>query len=86
VVVDNEGFAEISAILTKALDDVSAAEERSTKRLSRADHDEIRATVVAMLFESAPPDATDGGVPIDGEPHRRKRRTTRTKARSSAET
>ena len=86
VVVDEEGFAEISAILSKALDDVSAAEERSAQRLQRADHDEIRATIVAMLFESAPPDATDGDAMADGDAsaHRRKsgggRRTTRSSA------
>ena len=86
VVVDEEGFSEISAILTKALDDVSAAEERSAQRLQRADHDEIRATIVAMLFESAPPDATEGDPAADGDAtaHRRKtgggRRTTRSSA------
>jgi DNA-binding transcriptional ArsR family regulator len=85
VVVDEEGFSEISAILTKALDDVSAAEERSAQRRKRADHDEIRATLVAMLFESAPPDATEGDPAADGDAtaHRRKtggRRTTRSSA------
>jgi DNA-binding transcriptional ArsR family regulator len=86
VLVDEEGFSEISAILTKALDEVSAAEERSAQRRQRADHDEIRATIVAMLFESAPPDATDGDSVPDGDAtaHRRKssggRRTTRSSA------
>ena len=86
VVVDEEGFAEISAILSKALDDASAAEERSAQRRKRADHDKIRATVVAMLYESAPPDATEGDPAADGDAtaHRRKtgggRRTTRSSA------
>jgi DNA-binding transcriptional ArsR family regulator len=86
VVVDKDGFSEISAILTKALDEVSAAEERSAQRRQRADHDEIRATIVAMLFESAPPDATEGDSIADGDAtaHRRKsgggRRTTRSSA------
>ncbi|HEX7298938.1 MAG TPA: winged helix-turn-helix domain-containing protein [Solirubrobacteraceae bacterium] len=68
VVVDEEGFGEISAILTKALDDVTAAEERAGKRLQREDEEGIRATLVAMLFEAAPPDSTDGGLPADAEP------------------
>ena len=85
VVVDEEGFSEISAILTKALDDVSAAEERSAQRRKRADHDEIRAAIVAMLFESAPPDATEGDPAADGDAtaHRKTgggRRTTRSSA------
>jgi DNA-binding transcriptional ArsR family regulator len=86
VVVDKDGFSEISAILTKALDEVSAAEERSAQRRQRTDHDEIRATIVAMLFESAPPDATEGDSIADGDAtaHRRKsgggRRTTRSSA------
>ena len=86
VVVDKDGFSEISAILTKALDDVSAAEERSAQRRKRADHDEIRAAIVAMLFESAPPDATEGDsiADPDATAHRRKsgggRRTTRSSA------
>jgi DNA-binding transcriptional ArsR family regulator len=86
VVVDEEGFSEISAILTKALDDVSAAEDRSAQRRQRADHDEIRATIVAMLFESAPPDATDGNEVADGDAtaHRRKSAGARRTTRSSA--
>jgi DNA-binding transcriptional ArsR family regulator len=86
VVVDEEGFSEISAIVTKALDDVSAAEERATERLQRANHDDIRATVVAMLFESAPPDGTDAAQVADGDAtaHRRKAAGRRTTSRSSA--
>jgi DNA-binding transcriptional ArsR family regulator len=87
VVVDEEGFSEISAIVSKALDDVSAAEERAGGRLERANHDDIRATVVAMLFESAPPDATDSEHVPDGDAtaHKRKSAARRTRARSSAE-
>jgi DNA-binding transcriptional ArsR family regulator len=74
VVVDEEGFAEISSVLSKALDEVSAVEDRASKRLRRAHDGEIRATVVAMLFEAAPPDASDRDEASDGEPvaHRRK--------------
>jgi DNA-binding transcriptional ArsR family regulator len=68
VVVDEKGFAEISAIITKALDEVSAVEERAAKRVKREDHDDIRATVVAMLFEAAAPGATDGDRPTDEQP------------------
>ncbi len=82
VVVDEEGFAEISTIITKALDEVSAAEGRASKRLRKEDHDEIRATVVAILFESATPGsnstAEDG---VDSE-HRRTRATTRRTAKA----
>jgi DNA-binding transcriptional ArsR family regulator len=87
VVVDEEGFAEISAIVTKALDEVSAAEDRAGKRLSKADQDGIRATVVAMLFEAAPPNA-DGGLPADAEPAptRRKSGGGRTGSRASRAT
>jgi DNA-binding transcriptional ArsR family regulator len=86
VVVDEDGFSEISAILSKALDDVSAAEERATERLHGADHDDIRATIVAMLFESAPPDATDSRHAADGDAtaHKRKSAGRRTASRSSA--
>jgi DNA-binding transcriptional ArsR family regulator len=86
VVVDEEGFSEISTIVSKALDEVSAAEERAAERLERANHDDIRATVVAMLFESAPPDATDGdhASPSDATAHRRKSGGQRTTSRSSA--
>jgi DNA-binding transcriptional ArsR family regulator len=88
VVVDGEGFAEISAILTKALDDVSAVEERAAARLSQADHDAIRATVVAMLFEAASPGETDGDATDGGESamHRRKTGGGRATPRSAAET
>jgi DNA-binding transcriptional ArsR family regulator len=88
VVVDGEGFAEISAILTRTLDDVSAVEERASLRLSKADHDEIRATVVAMLFEAAPPGTGDGDVPDGAEltAHRRKSGGGRAKPRSAAGT
>jgi DNA-binding transcriptional ArsR family regulator len=89
VVVDEDGFAEISAILSKALDEVSAVEERASKRLRRADHDDIRATIVAMLFESAPPDAGGGseGSDDDGTQHRRKTGAgRRTAPRSAAAT
>jgi DNA-binding transcriptional ArsR family regulator len=88
VVVDEAGFAEISAIVSEALDNVTAVEERAAKRLKRADHDEIRATVVAMLFEAAPPDATDGSLPSDVKPaaHRRKSAGARTVSRPVAET
>ena len=86
VVVDEEGFAEISAIVSKALDEVSAVEDRAGKRMRRADHDDIRATVVAMLFESAPPDATDSERAADGDAtaHKRKSAGRRTASRSSA--
>jgi DNA-binding transcriptional ArsR family regulator len=89
VVVDEEGFAEISAIVSKALDEVSAVEERAGKRLRRADHDDIRATVVAMLFESAPPDAAYGNEVSDGDRTQHRRKTgagRRTAPRSSAAT
>ena len=81
VVVDEEGFADISRIMSKALDDVSAAEAQAAKRLKREEHDDIRATVVTMLFESAPGEATSEPS-VDGE-HRRKA-PARRPARSSA--
>lgn len=86
VVVDEEGFSEISTILSKALDEVSAVEERAEERLQRADRDDIRATVVAMLFESAPPDATDGDHAAGGDAtaHRRKGAGRGKASRSSA--
>ena len=85
VVVDEEGFSEISTILSKALDEVSAVEERAGERLRHAEHGNIRATVVAMLFESAPPDATDGAHAAgDATAHRRKSAGRGRASRSSA--
>jgi DNA-binding transcriptional ArsR family regulator len=82
VVVDEAGFAEISTIVSKALDEVSAAEERAAKRLKGDHPDHLRATVVAMLFETAPGAAAD--VPAaDGE-HRRKSPTRRAARPASA--
>lgn len=75
VVVDAEGFAEISAIITKALDDVSAVEDRATKRLRKEDHGEIRATVVGILFESAEPG--NHTTPPEGADSEHKRTTSR---------
>jgi DNA-binding transcriptional ArsR family regulator len=76
VVVDDEGFAEISTIMTKALDEISAVEQKATKRLRKGDHDEIRATAVAILFESGT--GANGGAQtaVDGTEGEHKRRTT----------
>jgi DNA-binding transcriptional ArsR family regulator len=52
IVVDRQGWQEISAAIGEALDRISHAQERSAERLSQGDGEEIEATVALLSFES----------------------------------
>lgn len=52
LVVDREGWQEISAAIGEALDRISAAHERSTERLSAGTDAGIEATIAVATFES----------------------------------
>jgi hypothetical protein len=54
VLLDEEGFAEASRILSDALDRISAVEKQAKKR-ARSHDDEVRAVVIAMLFDAPDP-------------------------------
>jgi DNA-binding transcriptional ArsR family regulator len=69
IVVDDRGFAEVSAAITEALDRIAAIEKESAKRIRGGGADEIPAVVVAMLFDA--PDPAPAGAPR----RRRARRT-----------
>lgn len=53
VVVDDEGFAEISKIVSRMLDEVSEVEREAAKRLRAEDHEGLHAVVVTMFFEGS---------------------------------
>ncbi|HYP54963.1 MAG TPA: winged helix-turn-helix domain-containing protein [Solirubrobacterales bacterium] len=52
IVVDRQGWQEISAAIGEALDRISAAHEHSAERLSAGSEQGIEATVAVMTFES----------------------------------
>lgn len=52
LVVDKEGWQEISAAIGEALDRISTAHERSTERLSTGTGEGIEATIAVATFES----------------------------------
>lgn len=52
IVLDQQGWQEVSAAIGSALDRVSVAHEESTKRLSDTDEEGISATVAVASFES----------------------------------
>src|SRR5215210_3150598 len=56
MVVDEQGWTELNAVMTKALADVEKVESRSAARLSKSDDGGIPTRVVLMQFESAPND------------------------------
>ncbi|HEX2096458.1 MAG TPA: winged helix-turn-helix domain-containing protein [Solirubrobacterales bacterium] len=52
IVVDREGWREISAAIGEALDRISTAQQRSAERLSAGREKGIEATIAVMTFES----------------------------------
>ena len=58
-VLDEEGFRAASAVITEALDRISAIEQESATRLEGDPHAAIRAVAVGMLFEAAAGDARE---------------------------
>lgn len=52
IVVDREGWQEISAAIGEALDRISTAHERSAERLSAGAEEGIEATIAVATFES----------------------------------
>jgi hypothetical protein len=52
IVVDAQGWREISAAIAEAVDRISAAHEESTRRLSDSDEEAISATIALASFES----------------------------------
>jgi DNA-binding transcriptional ArsR family regulator len=62
-VLDEEGFDAASAVITEALDKISAIEAAAARRLRGDEHGAVRAVAVGMLFEaSASGPADDRGV------------------------
>jgi DNA-binding transcriptional ArsR family regulator len=61
-VLDEQGFDAASAVITEALDRISAIERESAQRLDGDEHAALRVVAVGMLFEAAetaPPDQGD---------------------------
>jgi DNA-binding transcriptional ArsR family regulator len=57
LVLDVQGYNEVAVRLEKLLVDLERIGEAAEKRLKKADHaDEVRATAVLMLFETAEPE------------------------------
>lgn len=52
IVVDRQGWQEISAVIGEALDRISSAHERSAERLSASAEEGIEATIAVATFES----------------------------------
>lgn len=52
IVVDRQGWQEISEAIGEALDRISTAQERSAERLSTGSTNGIEATIAVMTFES----------------------------------
>jgi DNA-binding transcriptional ArsR family regulator len=52
IVVDKQGWREISTAIGEALDRISTAEERSAERLSAGAEEGIEATIAVLTFES----------------------------------
>jgi DNA-binding transcriptional ArsR family regulator len=74
VVVDQEGWKALAQELDALVGRIQRIEDESQKRLARQDHqDEQLATVVLMLFNSAPQVPTDGAT----KPASRRRRASR---------
>jgi DNA-binding transcriptional ArsR family regulator len=67
VIVDEQGFRELSGALNDLFERVDKIQRESTKRLKGDDAGAIEAGVVAMLFErsngGAPAEAADGAAP-----------------------
>jgi DNA-binding transcriptional ArsR family regulator len=82
VTLDEAGFAEVSRILSKALDDISAVEKQAAKRLRHDKHEGIRAVAAAMLFEAYAGEEEPQAKPQPKPP--RARRTRRDSARRVA--
>ena len=68
--LDEQGFADASAVITEALDRLAAIEKESTRRLRRHDTGEVPTILIAMLFDA--PDMVDR--PAPGNRARRRRR------------
>lgn len=58
IVVDKQGWREISAAIGHALDRIWTAHERSSRRLSESDEERIEATIAVASFESIADRAT----------------------------
>ena len=73
-VLDEEGFNAASAVITEALDRISAIEQESAQRLEGDEHAALRAVAIGMLFEAtdALPPAADAD---DPDAHVRGRRS-----------
>jgi DNA-binding transcriptional ArsR family regulator len=76
VVVDEEGFAEVSRIVSRALDEISEVEKEAAKRLRSDGHEGVPAVVVAMLFEGSTA-SIDQPAPSAAKPRRRAAEQTR---------
>lgn len=61
-VLDEEGFKAASAVITEALDRISAIEAQAAKRLDAGGHAAVRTVAVGMLFE-----ASEGATPSAGD-------------------
>ncbi|MEA2250030.1 MAG: hypothetical protein QOG70_272 [Solirubrobacteraceae bacterium] len=55
VLVDEEGFRQVSAAITQALERIAAIEKEAGKRIRRGAAPEVPAVVVAMLFDAPEP-------------------------------
>jgi DNA-binding transcriptional ArsR family regulator len=53
--LDEQGFAEASALVTRALDELAQIEARSKRRLAHGDLDEVPTMLIAMLFDAPDP-------------------------------
>lgn len=60
IVVDKQGWREISAAIGEALDRIATVHERSVQRLSNSDEEGINATIAVANFESSVPRAAGG--------------------------
>lgn len=69
LVLDEQGWAQVSACLDAALEELERVTAESERRLTARDHaGEIRATAVLMLFESpGEPSAANGGAHAGAE-------------------
>ena len=57
IVVDAQGWREISATIARAVNRISAAHEKSTQRMSDSGEEGISATIAVASFESPRPEA-----------------------------
>jgi DNA-binding transcriptional ArsR family regulator len=53
--LDEQGFAEASRVISRAVDDLAAVEKRAAKRLRSHSAEEVPTVLVAMLFDAPDP-------------------------------